>query len=262
MLSALAILAALPLLLGIALWLGQERLIFFPDAREITAPPGWDRVTVRSPDGTDLAALVARGAPDRPILLHFHGNGGNAGDRTDLSYILRNAGYTVVLAEYRGYGGTPGRPGEAAFATDAAAILAWLRQTFPDAKLVLWGESLGTAVVTRLAAGREDIAGLILESPFTSVADLAAATYPWLPARLLLRHRFESLAHLPAIAAPILLVASAEDRLTPPDHARRMAAAAPRAQLLMLPGAAHPAVLNDPSGAAIRAVVGFVGRLN
>ena len=69
------------------------------------------------------------------------------------------------------------------------------------------------------------------------------------------------LAHIPAIAAPILLVASAEDRLTPPGHARRMAAAAPRAQLLLLPGSAHPAVLNDRSGEAIRAVMEFVGRL-
>ncbi|MBR0651515.1 alpha/beta hydrolase [Roseomonas terrae] len=260
MLTILALLAALPMLLGCMLWLGQERLIFLPDARPIAAPPGWEKASLRSADGTDLALLVARGPPGRPVVLHFHGNGGNAEDRADLGNALKNAGLSIVLGEYRGYAGNPGQPGEAAFAADAAAMLAWVRQSFPGARLLLWGESLGTAVVTRLAAGQDDVAGIILESPFTSVADLAAATYPWLPTGLLLRHRFENLPRMPAIAAPVLVVASAGDRLTPPDHARRLAEAAPDARLIILPGAAHPAILNDPTGAGLRAAMEFLAR--
>ena len=261
-LTLLVLITAVPLLLGGAIWAGQERLIFRPDGRAIAAPAGWRRETFRSPDGLDLAVLVAPAPPGRPLLLHFHGNGGNAEDRLGLGAYLKNAGYGVVLAEYRGYGGNPGRPGEAAFAADAAALLAWTRGRFPDAPLVLWGESLGTGLVTRLAEGRDDIAAVVLESPFTSVAELAAGAYPWLPTDWLLRHRFENLPRMPRIAAPVLVVASAEDRLTPAEQARRVAGAAPDARLVLLPGGAHPAVLNDGSGQGVRAVLGFLAARN
>lgn len=254
----LGVLAALPLLLGSAVWLGQERLIFLPDARPTAAPPGWGIVSIPGGHGV---VLVAAGAPGRPVVLHFHGNGGNAQDRSGLGTILNNAGYGVVLAEYRGYGGHPGRPGEAAFAIDAAAVLAWLRDRFPGADVVVWGESLGTGVAARLAEGDPAIAGVILESPFTSVATLAGRAYPWLPVGLLLRHRFEVLGRMPHIAAPVLVVASRDDRLTPADHARQVAAAAPDGRLVLLPDGRHPAVLNDESGQGLRAVLGFLATL-
>ena len=257
----LGLIVAVPVLVGGGIWASQDRLIFRPDARAIAAPPDWLRETVRGADGVDLALLVAPGVPGLPILLHFHGNGGNAQDRSDLGLLLNNSGYGVVLVEYRGYGGNPGRPSEAAFAADAAALLAWTRSRFPGAPVVLWGESLGTAVVTRLAEGRRDIAAVVLESPFTSVTDIAADAYPWLPTRLLLRHRFENLARMPQITAPVLVVASEGDRLTPASQAARVAAAAPHARLVLLPGGRHPAVLNDDSGQGLRAVLGFLAGL-
>jgi hypothetical protein len=150
------------------------------------------------------------------------------------------------------------RPAEEALAADARAYLDWTRARFPGHPLALWGESLGSGVVTRLAEGEPGIAALVLESPFTSVADLAAGMYPWLPTDALLRHRFESLARLPGIAAPILVVAREQDRITPADHARRMAAAARDGRLVMLPGGAHPAVLNDAGGQGLRAALAFL----
>jgi len=98
----------------------------------------------------------------------------------------------------------------------------------------------------------------VLESPFTSVADLARGMYPVLPTDWLLRHRFESLSRLPGIRAPVLVVASEQDRVTPPGHALRMVAAARDGRLVMLPGGAHPAVLNDATGQGLRAVLGFL----
>ena len=261
MLTALAIFASLPILLTGLLWAGQERLIFLPDPRRLMAPDGWQMPAIRTADGLDLAFLVAEGRPDRPVILQFHGNGGNAGDRIGLFQIFNNAGYSIVLAEYRGYGGNPGRPGEAFLVADAGAYLVWTRTQFPGRPLVLWGESLGSAVATRLATGSPDIAGVILESPMTSVADLARGMYPFLPTDLLLRHPFESLAHLPGIAAPILVVATESDRITPASHARRMAESARSARLVMLPGGAHPAVLNDPSGEGARAALRFLATL-
>jgi fermentation-respiration switch protein FrsA (DUF1100 family) len=257
-LTAIAIIAGVPLLLVGALWAGQERLIFLPDPRPITAPPGWERQTIRSTDGLDLAFLTAQAGPRSPVLLHFHGNGGNAEDRAGLGTLLNRAGYTIVLAEYRGYGGNPGRPGEEAIAADAATLLAWAEIRFPGRPIALWGESLGSGVVTRLAENRANIRAIVLESPFTSIADLARNMYPVLPTDLLLRHRFESLSRLPNITAPLLVVASEADRITPPGHALRMAAAARNPRLVMLPGGAHPAVLNDAGGQGIRAVLAFL----
>ena len=261
MLTALAIVAAIPLLFTGALWAGQERLIFLPDPRPLVAPDGWRREVLRTDDGLDLAFLLAAGRDRAPVVLHFHGNGGNAGDRAGLGGALNRAGYGIVLAEYRGYGGNPGSPGEEAFARDAAAMLAWTRARFPGAPIVLWGESLGTGVVTRLAEGRGDIAAIVLESPFTSVSDIARRSYPFLPTDLLLRHPFESLSRLPGIAAPILVVASERDAITPADHARRMAEGARNGRLVMLPGPAHPAILNGATEEGLRAALEHLARV-
>ena len=258
LLTAIAIIAGLPLLLVGALWAGQERLIFLPDPRMIAAPQGWERQTIRTQDGLDLAFLTATAGPRAPVVLHFHGNGGNAEDRSGLGVLLNRAGYTVVLAEYRGYGGNPGRPGEDTIAADAATLLAWVQTRFPGQPIALWGESLGSGVATRLAENRPGIAAVVLESPFTSVADLARGMYPVMPTDWLLRHRFESLSRLPGISAPVLVVASEQDRVTPPGHALRMVAGARDGRLVMLPGGAHPAVLNDASGQGVRAVVAFL----
>lgn len=257
-LTTLAVLALAPLILVGLLWAGQERMIFMPDTRAFATPPGWARESLRTDGGLNLGFLVAGAAPGAPVVLHFHGNGGDVEHRTGLASYLKCAGYGVVLAEYRGYGGNPGRPGEDAFARDAAAYLAWTQARFPGSAVILWGESLGSGVATRLAENRAGIAALVLESPFTSVADLARGIYPYLPTDLLLRHRFESLSRLPGIVAPVLVVGSEQDRITPATHARRMAEGSRDGQLVMLPGGAHPAVLNDESGEGVPAVLAFL----
>lgn len=257
----LGVLLAVPVLIGGGLWARQEALIFRPAAGPITAPAGWTRETFRTEDGLDLAILVAAGSPHQPTILHFHGNGGSVEDRLGVGQTLNDAGYTIVLAEYRGYGGNPGGPSEDAFARDAATLLAWTRRRFPGRPIVLWGESIGTGVVTRLAEGQPGIAAVILESPFTSVAALAAEAYPWLPTDRLLRHRFENLARMPAIAAPVLVIASEGDRLTTAAQARQVAAASPHASLVLLPGGRHPAVLNDETGQGMPAALRFLATL-
>jgi len=259
MLTLTAIILAMPILLGGALWAGQERLIFLPDARTLTAPAGWERPTLQTADGLELAFLVA--PPQEPagvVILHFHGNGGNAADRAGVGNQLQRAGFGVVLTGYRGFGGNPGRPSEEAFAADARAYLEWTRARFPAARIALWGESLGSGVVTRLAEGRGDIVAIVLESPFTSVRDLAAGMYPWLPINTLLRHPFESLSRLPAVRAPLLVLTAEQDGITPVAHARAMAAGANDGRLVVLRGGAHPAVVNDRSGEGLRAAVAFL----
>lgn len=258
MLTLLAVVAAVPVLFAAGLWIRQERMIFVNDPRRIEAPAGWQVQTLRAEDGIALRFLLSEGLPGAPVVLYLHGNGGNAQDRAMRLGAPAQRGYGVVVAGYRGYGGNPGDPGEDGFAADAQAHLDWIQGRFPGSKVVLWGESLGTGVATRLAEGRDDIAALVLESPFTSVADIAQGMYPWLPTRMFLRHHFESLSRMRNIAAPVLVVATEGDPITPIDQARQMLAAARDGQGVFLPGAWHPTVLNDMTGEAMRRVLEFL----
>ena len=104
---------------------------------------------------------------------------------------------------------------------------------------------------------------LVLDAPYTSIADLAAAMYRWLPARRLLRHHFDSLSRLPAVRAPMLVLHGEADDLIPPEHGRRVAAAAGGpAEFVLLPGAGHPALKDDPAGRGTEAVRRFLAGLS
>jgi hypothetical protein len=132
------------------------------------------------------------------------------------------------MPAWRGYGGNPGQPSEAGLLRDAEAGLAALTAGgIPPGRIVVWGESLGTGVGVRLAAenpGR--IAALILESPYTSLLDLARLHYPVLPAGLLLRDRYDSLSRIGDVGVPALIMIGGRDTLVPPEMGRRLAAAA------------------------------------
>lgn len=263
MLTALLVLLGGWLAVAGGLWALQERLIFLPDARVLEAPAPFGLDSVRTADGLELRFLLSPPAAGRPLILYFQGNGGNAADRAAVLRPLVAAGHGVAIAGYRGYGGNPGSPSETGLHLDAEAHLAALRARFPGAPVVLWGESLGAALATRLARER-GAAALVLDSPFTSAADLAAEIYPWLPARLLLRHAFESERHLEGLRMPLLILHAEDDRVVPVAHGRRMAEAARAAgvpvEAVFLPGSAHPAVLGGPESQGLAAALGFLRR--
>jgi fermentation-respiration switch protein FrsA (DUF1100 family) len=242
------------------LWAAQDGMLFRADPRSLSVAPG-GRVRIEelaTEDGLALRFLVADPRPGRPVVLMFQGNGGNAADRVALLTPLAARGDGVVIAGYRGYGGNPGAPGEDGLAADARAHLAWVRARFPGAPVVLWGESLGSGVAVRLAAEQGGVAALVLDSPFTSVADRAAELYPWVPVRLLLRHRFPVRKLMPAITVPVLVVHGEEDRIVPPDHGRAVLDAAPQGRGIFLPGVGHPALPDPRAAEAYRAVMALV----
>lgn len=231
MLTALGIVLAGYLGIGGLMFAFQRRLLYYPDrARpEPGRCGGADMMIVEyvTADGLRLKGWY-RPPLDRraPVLVHFHGNAGHIGDRAPLMRPYLDAGFGVLLAEYRGYGGNPGRPTEPGLHADGCAALDFvLRQGVTPDRVVLYGESLGSGVAVRLAAERR-VAALVLEAPFTSAADVGASAYPFLPVRLLMLDRFDSLSRIGAIGAPLLVLHGERDATVPVAHGRRVLAAA------------------------------------
>ena len=181
----------------------------------------------------------------RGHLLFCHGNGGNIGDRAPHASLLAAAGFDVLLFDYRGYGRSPGRPGEEATYADArAARAALLACDGVDPQRVLYlGESLGAAVALELALAYPP-AGLILQSPFTSIRDIARVHYPFIP-RALVPEAYPSLDRIPGLRAPLLVLHGARDPVVPLMHGEELFHAAPEPKRLeVFPTAAH----NDLGG--------------
>ena len=230
------------------LWAFQRRLLYLPAPRTVppaaSVLPGAEEVTFETADGLWLGGWFVpaegREPPGTAVLVH-NGNGGNRSLRAPLAAALTRMGLHVLVFDYRGYGGNPGRPTEAGLAADARAALDYLvgRPEVVPARVVYFGESLGAAVALRLATERPP-AALVLRSPFASLAEVGQLHYPLVPVSLLLRDRYDSAALAGRLAAPLLVVAGGRDRIVPASHSRRLFAAAPQPKrLVVLDGADH-----------------------
>jgi uncharacterized protein len=220
-------------------------LLYFP-SREIATTPAaagllFADVAIETGDGEDLHGwwLPARAAPLGRLLL-CHGNGGNVGDRVPHAALLTGAGFDVLAFDYRGYGRSSGRPSEQGTYRDArAARDALLRQPGADTARVFYlGESLGAAVALELACEHPP-AGLILQSPFTSVRDMARLHYPFVP-RALVPDAYPSLRRIRALDVPLLVLHGERDEIVPALHGEALfdAATCPK-RLHVFPGVGH-----------------------
>jgi uncharacterized protein len=204
----------------------QRKLIYLPDRTRLTPAaagvPEMRPVDYRTADALALTGWYAPPEPDAPVLVYFHGNAGSIADRAEKVRPFLDAGFGVLLAGYRGYGGNPGRPTEAGLLSDARAALDHLSEAgIAPRRIVLYGESLGSGVAVAMAAERSPGA-LVLEAPFTSIVDVAAAAYPWLPVRLAMIDRFNSLARIKSVRAPTLVLHGELDRTVPVRLGRRL----------------------------------------
>jgi fermentation-respiration switch protein FrsA (DUF1100 family) len=247
------------------LYLCQRSLLFLPDrshpdfARVGLA--GTEEVSLATTDGLRLIAWYRPPAPGRPTVLYFHGNGGQIGHRAARARLFGQAGYGFLFPEYRGYADNPGSPDEAGFGMDAEAALAFLaNRNVAPAQIVLYGESLGSAVAVRLAAetaGRGmPFAALILESPFTSIADVAQHHYFWLPARRLVKDKFDSASRIREVGAPLLMLHGESDRVVPIEFGRALfeKAAEPK-RAWIAAGADHISIFDEAAFSAMNAFI-------
>ncbi len=231
------------------LMLLEESLIFFPmpypegdwDPDWLTVEDAW----FTSPDGLRLHGWYAGRDDPRAVVLFCHGNAGNVTHRAETLHTLSEfVGASVLLFDYRGYGHSQGKPNEQGILADARAARAWLaeREGIAESEVVVIGRSVGGAVAVDLAAG-DGARALVLESTFTSVPDLAAHHYPWLPVRLMMRTRLDSLAKIGDYHGPLLQSHGDADTIVPDSYGRRLFEAAnePK-QFFRIPGGDH----NDP----------------
>jgi fermentation-respiration switch protein FrsA (DUF1100 family) len=237
----LAVLAAVGLI-----WITQRRLIYFPtqDVPDTAfVLPGIEEVTYPTEDGLTLTAwfVPATGEETNGTVVVFNGNAGNRSDRLPLAEAFAGRGYAVLLVDYRGYGGNPGRPSEEGLATDARAAVAYLktRSGIDSDRLVYFGESLGAAVALGLVDHQEP-AVLVLRSPFTSLPDVASVHYPFLPTSLLLWDRYPNLETIQGINVPVMIIAGADDSIVPIEQSKKLFEASPGPKrLLVIDGADH-----------------------
>ena len=214
-----------------ALYVWQRQLLFLPDTRRPAlgelAKLGVREVTVGTEDGLALLCWYLPPREGRPVIAYFHGNGGNIGYRAERLRLFAGDDYGVLFLEYRGYGSNPGSPNEAGLVLDGKAALDFLEhQGVAARRRVLYGESLGSGVAVQLAVGRE-IGALVLEAPYTSVAAVAQDHYPFVPAAMLMRDRFDSLSRIGQVRAPILVMQGGKDDVVPPRLGQELFAAAP-----------------------------------
>lgn len=234
--------------IGSLMWL-EESLIFFP----AKYPEGnWEPLGLSfedahfsTEDGVKLHGWYVPHKNPRAVILYCHGNAGNLTHRASMLEMLHDdVGASVLILDYRGYGRSEGSPNEKGVLADARAARAWLadREGIAEHEVVLMGRSLGGAVAVDLAA-KDGAKGLILESTFTSIPDMATHIYPWLPIRALIRNRLDSLSKIVEYDGPLLQSHGDADSIVPYDSGQQLFEAAnePK-QFVSLSGAGH----NEP----------------
>jgi len=262
------------LLVGAVVYLGivalmyfaQRALLYFPETLR-TAPaqarlPEAEEVVLDTADGERVIVWHIAPRGDQPVVLYFHGNGGALRYRVDRFRALTQDGTGLVALSYRGYAGSSGRPSEDGLIADARAAYAFAALRYPAARLVVWGESLGTGVAVAIAAEKsadksaeKKVARLVLEAPFASAVSVAASVYPFVPVRFLMKDQFRSDLRIRNVKVPVLIVHGDRDTVIPIESGERLYSLAEEPKrFLRVAGAGH----EDLGMRAIEAMKAFV----
>lgn len=240
----------------LVMYFAQRQFTYFPDRTRYDPAdaglPDFAEIEIRTDDEHTLVGWYKPASKDYPTLLLFQGNAGNIANRAFKARAFADRGYGMLMINYRGYGGSDGSPTERGLMADGRAALRFLsEQSVETNEIVLYGESLGSGVAIGLAQVHK-IGAVVLESPYTSLPDVAARAYPWLPVRLLMKDRFPSIERIGEVDAPLLVVHGADDEVIPVDLGQELFAAADEPKrLVILQGAHHNDIFDHGSGEAI-----------
>lgn len=208
------------------MYFAQRSLMYFPD-RLRTAPadaglPEAKEEKLVTADGeTIIVWHIAPRDETKPVVVYFHGNGGALNLRARRFATLAAEGIGVVGVSYRGYGGSSGAPTEDGLIADGVAAYEFAVKRYTPARVALWGESLGTGVAVAVAS-EAPVAKLVLETPFTSAADVGASVYSFLPVRLLMKDQFRSDRRIRNVKAPVLILHGERDSVVPIQFGERL----------------------------------------
>lgn len=245
------------LLIGVVA-LGQRGMIYHPDPTRSdpveSGVPEMIPVPLRADDGSPISGWYAPPRnPAKPTVVFFHGNSGTIGSRAFKARMLLDDGHGVFMVEYRGYGGNPGRPSEAGLYADGRAAIRWLISRGVGAsRLVLYGESLGSGVALEMTRLIQPML-VVLECPFTALADLAPPYILPSLARTLMVDRFDNLSKMPGLTAPLLVVHGDQDETVPVAMGRALLNAAEKtiADGVFLPSGHHNDLWDHGAGEKI-----------
>lgn len=213
--------------LGLLLFFGQSRFIYFPD-KEICAVPKdigleYEEVTLNTQDGLKINAWFIPASNPRGTILFCHGNAGNISHRLETIQILNSLNLNILIFDYRGYGKSEGHPTERGTYLDAESAYKFLldEKKIPENKIIIMGRSLGAPTAAYLITNHKPQA-CILESSFTSLPDFAAEKYPVYPVRLMARFGYKTIEYVRQIKCPVLIVHSPEDEIIPYSHGKKL----------------------------------------
>lgn len=261
-------LVVLALLIPIFVWAFasmEKRLIFYPEKTIWTTPAdrrlSYEDVFFQTSDGVRLNGWFVPGSGRSATLLWFHGNTGNIADRVDNIALLHDRlGISIFIFDYRGYGRSEGSVSEEGTYRDAEAALAYLRsqKDVNPAKIILFGRSLGAAIAVELAA-KEPCAGLLLESPFTSVKEMADSAFPLFPVGFFFRTKYDALSKIKQVKVPVLILHGDRDEIVPFSMGRRIFEAANEPKTFFtIKGAGHNDTYQMGGGAYLLALDRFI----
>ena len=256
-LNSLRVLAYGYLALVAGLYFAQRKLVFMPDPAHVApASVGLTaarEITLQTPDGERLVAWWTPPKAGNVVVLDLQGQGGAPSWRAGTIRYFTDAGYGVLTLAYRGYGGSTGSPSEPALISDAKLAYDWLRgRGIEDRRIVLFGESLGTGVAVQVAADRP-VAGVILDSAYTSLVDVAQGRFPFVPVVPLMSDPFNSMAYIGRVTAPLLMIHGTDDRVVPYQFGQRLFASANEPKrLVTIPGGGHTVHFSQGPWAAIK----------
>ena len=186
-------------------------------------PTDIEKITITTEDQIDLVAWFYNKDLEKfKTVVFFHGNAGSLSNRTYKLNHFKNLNVNFLIIAWRGFSGNKGKPNEKGLYEDARSAISWLNtQGVQDKNIILYGESLGTAIAVEIAQNKK-YSGIILESPFTSMIDMGKKYYPFFPVSFLLKDKFESYKKINKILIPILIIHGEVDKIVPYKMGKKM----------------------------------------